>query len=450
MQPTDVSQCQSFSRDLDAYEAAYTKQHAECLASNKADRPDEAPGSPTCSRSTCQYLHDYLFGDSWQSVKSLKQKLPECYASVKKNQAEAARRAQEEADDEAQQKEQQKQDADQANHRKQERASQDARSREKAEARQRELERTAVSTPSPENGRQAEARPDLSRPTEAAKSTVLVNPFADSGSKYHRKTDDVSNAKIVDPFPATEDLADPFENSSGTNVSSLPPADQKTIFEASSRTIELSTKTAASKLDRDIVRINSGSGITINPAEARQAVAEIKETKSVIEAVSGFVTKAEYAILLKNLIYTDTAAQKQEAQGELGKQIAGDALRSDLVKEGITTIAPRLFGKTVGLVLAGAAPLAIESGGILLDSVKTGRDPSEVIHDSSGKVSLPEKQDALLQMWRGYERMQSQATNRAPNTQLKRELWMNTNIVYRDCVEAGSDCERWKALLGSK
>jgi riboflavin biosynthesis pyrimidine reductase len=457
--PTAISECQSFSRDLAEYEAAYTQQHEECLASHKADHPDEAPGSPICSRSTCQYLHDYLFGDSYSSVKSLKQKLSACYDAVREREvqaakyreADAARNAEEEDGRKAREAEEQKQgQLDRDNRQKREQDLQNAKDKQRAAALAREQQEVRESTTASraEGDRSTKQRVGPPLPTpDGASSPKIVDPFGDTGSSRKPKPESDSVAKMADPFPSSDAVVDPFGASVDTDTTNSSSDNQKALFEASSKTIELSTKAIDSKLDLDIAQVASQSGVTINPSKATVIVQEIKETKSLLNSIAGFATKAQYAILFKNVIYAETPAKEEEALGEVGKQIAGDVLRSDLVNEGIKTVAPRLFGKSVGLVLAGAAPLAIESGGILLDSVKTDRDPTEMIRDASGKVSLTEKQEALVQMWHGYERRQSQTGHNPPSNQLNRELWTNTNIVYNECLEAKGNCDHWKSLV---
>jgi hypothetical protein len=444
--PTEDSQCESFNRDLDAYEAAYVQKHAECLASNKADNPDETSSDSTvCSRSACQYLHDELFADSSISVKTLKRELPKCYERVRENQAEAAReeeRAAKRKANEAEEEMQVQQEKD--NRKKQDQDAQDAEEKRHAEqSEHRVIRRNAEAEEQP-----LAAQGDSEKNNEDRQ--LLVDPFAGSESSGLHQSDVVASAKITDPFPPKDELVDPFGASSPSYTSTTSSEAQKEFFEATSRTIEHSTKAVASQLDHDIAQIDKTSGITMSPAKARQSIAEIKDTKSLIQSLSSFVTAGQYAILIKNVYSAETPAQREQAEGEVGKQIVSDALRTDLVNEGIKTVAPRVFGKTVGLVVAGAAPLAIESGGILFDSVKTDRDPTEVIRDSGGNVSLAEKQQALVQMWHGYERMQSQTANGQRSSQLKQELWINTNIVYHECLEVKANCDAWKPVTKPK
>lgn len=170
---------------------------------------------------------------------------------------------------------------------------------------------------------------------------------------------------------------DPFANrGTGEKIPTETSATDKDGFEFSSRTIELSTNKALSKLDEDIAYLKSTSGQTISRANANNMIREVQDTRSLLKTVDGFVTGGQYLLLMKSIASADSAGKKDEAWGNLVKQASGDALRSDLVKEGMTNVAPRLFGERVGLALVGAAGLSVESGAILLDSTKINRDPS--------------------------------------------------------------------------
>jgi hypothetical protein len=87
----------------------------------------------------------------------------------------------------------------------------------------------------------------------------------------------------------------------------------------------------------------------------------------------------------------------------------------------------------IHIYIVEGASLSANMRAILLDSNKTGRDPNEIIHDSSGKVSLTEKQ-VLMDMWKGYGRRQTQ-TNTSDKT-IERQLWLNSSIVYNECFES--------------
>jgi hypothetical protein len=88
LSPTDITDCQSFSKRVEAYAANYTEQHQQCLADNKPDEKDETPDSLRCSRSACQYLHDYVFADTPLSAKYLRREVLDCYKRVDAYKAE--------------------------------------------------------------------------------------------------------------------------------------------------------------------------------------------------------------------------------------------------------------------------------------------------------------------------------------------------------------------------
>ncbi|MGA9041334.1 MAG: hypothetical protein WB421_12420 [Terriglobales bacterium] len=398
------------------------------------------------------------------SAKSLSAEVSSCYAKVSEYQANEARKAKEEADQEAQDK---KDEADEETRRKEAKDSRDAHDqkraadladREKADklasekARQAESDLVAGEQNQEHAQQSANAAPQTSRKSpklsqDSAASLALADPFKDSNLPKSQRQEIASTASLVDPFAPRESLVDPFSASSADTQSSSGTSEkEKAIFEVSSGAIELSTRKAVSKLDQDISFLRSQSGQTINRAKANELIQEIQDTRSVLKTLNGFVTGGQYVVLLKEIASADSSGKRDEAWGDLVRQASSDLLHTDLAKEGMTKIAPRLFGERIGLMLAGAAEASFASGAILLDSTKTGRDPAEIIHDSSGKVSLSEKQNALMNMWNGYERRQSQTSN-ASDEALRRELWMNSNIVYNQCLEARSDCERWKNLL---
>ena len=470
--PTTVEECQSFAQKVADYAAEYTRQHEQCLANNKADRA-EPPNSLICSRSSCQYLHDYVFGDSFSSAKSLQKDEAACYQHVNDFQAAAAqeadreqqheteraeRRKKEEAEEAAQEKQE---EDDRANRQKQEQDERDAKDRQSAAelARTRDDERRLAAAMQAEAAHAA-ALNDSNVETSITGGTVqdshqtdnnsltLADPFKNPESTSSQKQDVYSTARMIDPFGPKDSLVDPF-SASGDDVGSLDRVSEgdKTTFEMSSRAIELSTDAAKAKLDQYIDYLEKRSGVTINRAKASQLIEGARDTKSLIGTLATFVSTGQYAVLVKNVVMADSPNRRNEAGAELTKQVASDVLRSDLVKEGMKTVAPRLFGERVGLFLAGAAGLPVEAGAILLDSVQTDRNPNDVIRDTSGKYSLSEKQSALVSMWNGYRRVESQ-TNNGSGSRVKRELWTNSNIVYNECLEAKANCDRWKSLVG--
>lgn len=466
--PTTVGECQSFAQKVADYAAEYTRQHEQCLANNKADRA-EPPNSLICSRSSCQYLHDYVFGDSFSSAKSLQKDVAACYQQVNDYQAAAAqekqheteraeRRKKEEAEEAAQEKQE---EDDRANRQKQEQDERDAKDKQSAAelARTRDDERRLAAVIQAEAAHAAalnDSNVEISitggtaqgSPRTDNNSLTLADPFKNPESTSSQKQDVYSTARIIDPFGHKDSLVDPF-SASGAEVGSLDRVSEgdKTTFEMSSRAIELSTDAAKAKLDQYIDYLEKRSGVTINRAKASQLIEGARDTRSLIGTLATFVSTGQYAVLVKNVITADSPNRQNEAGAELAKQAVGDVLRSDLVKEGMKTVAPRLFGERVGLFLAGVAGLPVESGAILLDSVQTDRNPTDVIRDTSGKYSLSEKQSALVSMWNGYRRLESQ-TNNNSGSQVKRELWTNSNIVYNECLEAKVSCDRWKSLVG--
>jgi hypothetical protein len=269
----------------------------------------------------------------------------------------------------------------------------------------------------------------------------VVDPFKDTKSSKSQNQEIASNATIVDPFSKTDSLVDPFGSSAGAESHDSSEIEKK-MFDFSKEAVDRATKQSISILDKDIANISAQAGRTISRAKASEIISDIQDTKSVMTGLSRLITGGQYAVIIKHIWSAESQGKRDEAEGELIKQIVSDVIPKDLIKDGATTVAIRLFGERVAPYLVKGASFSANAEAILLDSTKTGRDPNEVIHDSSGKVSLTEKQSALMDMWKGYERRQAQ-TNSSDKA-IERQLWMNSNIVYNECLEAKGNCERWK------
>lgn len=460
--PTETKECQDFSAKLEAYAADLTNQHQKCLDENKPDRPNETPGSGICSRTRCQSLHDYVYGDLPWSVPELRKQVSACYERVKEYQADEARKAKEKADREAQEKQEEAEKAAEAARRKQQRDARDSQDKQEAAKRaakeqadkdaedaQRKAEQDGIAAqqrrsyaPPPSQVQSAQPQSE-----QNSRSSGIVDPFKGTKSANPPKQQVASNATIVDPFAKTDSLVDPFGSSAGGKTNDSSEKD-KAVFDFSTEAVKQATEHELSKLDQEMSRINSASGKTISHAKANEMIAGIQDTKSVITGVNRLITGGQYAVIVKNIVSAESQGKRDEAEGELIKQIASDVIPKDFIKEGATKVTVRLFGERVAPYLVEGASATISAGAIILDSSKTDRNPNDIIHDSSGKVSLTEKQSALMDMWKGYERRQAQ-TNSSDKT-LQRELWLNSNIVYNQCLEAKGNCEQWKSLVGPK
>jgi hypothetical protein len=466
--PKSAQECQSYSEDVEAFRASVGEQHEQCLSTHDHDRPNEPPSSVVCSSSSCQYLHDRLFGNNMWSAKSLQADVAKCYEEVKEAeskqiQRQTAERAEQAARDARDAKERQDA-ADREARRQTDRdaqavldASHGKRDRDEARksaeaqeadalAAQRYLDSAAAAA------RLTEPHPKPQAPDATLRSTQpagLADPFAEPSAKLiaeHLPT----NASMVDPFPSKDSLLDPFNYAAPRDAALKEPSErERTLFELAAGTLEESAEASKSVLQKDIEYVRSQAGKTYSVAKANALVVEIQDTESLINTVSHFVKAGQYAVLLKNSSTAESRGRKEEAGGDIIQQIVKDALPRDLLKKGLTEVAPRLFGERVGIFLVNAAVPGVNAGAILLDSEKTGRGPTEIIHDTTGKVSLAEKQAALTDMWKGYERRQSQ-TGGATGDGLKQELWTNSNIVYNECLEAKVKCDGWKQLLDRK
>jgi hypothetical protein len=86
--PRRPQECAAFAAQVDKYEAEINDQHERCLhppgKEIKEDRPNLPPGSPLCSRSACQLLHDILYSDLlYPYIKPLRKSVDACYDNVK-------------------------------------------------------------------------------------------------------------------------------------------------------------------------------------------------------------------------------------------------------------------------------------------------------------------------------------------------------------------------------
>jgi hypothetical protein len=457
--PKSARECLAFSRQVQDYEAAYSAQHEQCLADHPADR-QEAPNSPTCSRSSCQFLHDRLFGNSSLSAASLQAEVSACSAKVAEYERGQAEEQAEEAERVAKQaqreQEREKEDADRAARRQQERDARDRQNAISEAARQKEAADLSAAERKAAADRlvqlqaiaAATAQQTATKPRSNASETplaadpqiALVDPFSGVGKIQSAGTD--ASSRLVDPFAKNQTLVDPFGSSDNKKAEEGPAEINKFTYEASTRILEESMNRVDAVLAQDISGIQSQAGKSIGVAKAAKAIETIKETQSVLRGLTHLLSGAQYAVLTKNIVSAESPAKRDEATGEALKQIASDVIHRDAVKNGMTEVSLRLFGERVGPLLVRAAAPAMAAGGIIFDSEKTGRDPVEIIHDASGKVSLAEKQSALMEEWRGYERVQAQ-TNKAPNPSLQQAIWIDSNIVYNQCLNAKIRCEKW-------
>ena len=100
LMPTSQAECQVFSHGVEQYSAEISRQHDACLATYKADRPNEQMNSGICSRSACQNLHDQLYGDLGLSVRRERAEISTCFNRVNEYLREQAQAQQQEKQEE--------------------------------------------------------------------------------------------------------------------------------------------------------------------------------------------------------------------------------------------------------------------------------------------------------------------------------------------------------------
>jgi chemotaxis protein histidine kinase CheA len=230
--PSKPEECARFAQDVQQFSTDMRQQHEECLAKFKADR-QEPPGSLLCSRSACQNLHDYVYGD-WS--KQAQKDIDSCYAQVAEKQArqkqeeeerqkrEAALKNEERKLQAAQQETQRKREAAREQQRKQ-REQDEARQKQESEAeakRQAALGQQVQEAEEAERrkaAKQAAAEQDEKIRASREALDMMADPFG--GQKTSERHDDA--LAIVNPFPSA--AKDQFGNTDSQHQDKLnPPA----------------------------------------------------------------------------------------------------------------------------------------------------------------------------------------------------------------------------------
>jgi hypothetical protein len=161
-------------------------------------------------------------------------------------------------------------------------------------------------------------------------------------------------------------------------------------------------------------KIFSGKKLDSYLGDARNLQGWIRGLGKILQA-SDYVTDG--AALLK--------ADNDEERSGAGAHL-GITFTKDIGSKGIAAVATRLFPRAAA-ALAGPVGWAAFVGSQVLTPTEISCDFPEVIRDSSGHTSLPQKQEALLQMWKQYDKFGA-----SWKSGQKRELLQDTEIVYRE------------------
>ena len=418
-----------------AYTAYYTSEHDECLAHNKPDWPDETHDSLVCSRSSCQYLHDRIYGDSVLSAKYFQKEVSACFEKVREYQAEQAQKAKEQAErkakdekEEAEQKAQdEKDEADRAARRQRDKDESDAHdakrtadraARDQAEEQREAAEKQAESDRIAAQRSQTYAQP--APPTRQTRATnpsssqnsatsTLVDPFNDSGSSKSQGNEIAANESMVDPFPPASpsrepaSLVDPF------------PADSTYLS-----TAQKALETAITK-GQEVLKVDmSTASRTLHGKQLQEYLEDAHDTYAVLGGLGKMLKSADYATEIAQIYKAETPEKRSKAEVDLATTFA-----KDVSAKGISVVAERLFPRAAA-ALSGPVGWTAYVGSEVLTPKDVGRDAREIIGDSSGATSLQEKQQALFYEWRAYETNGNNWSDRQ-----KQNLLKDTELVYQ-------------------
>lgn len=441
--PTSNEQCQTFSQDVNRYWAKVNQEHEECLASHKADKPNEQPGSRTCSRSSCQWLHDQLYdtppllsGKTRQQQQ--REEVSACFNTVTeylKRQAQAQR---EEADRKAtrareeEQRERQKIQADRASAQKSKAATaqkaQGKSSTNTNSTNDNQSTSAAYSQQSPSNppgSTQPPSQQDLQKQKAQEALDQLQEPFEKAKQQRAAMGLEQRPTGLVDPFPdshgANAETAN-AKDASGDEGGKLTQA----IFEHG-------IDSAKKQIDRDIEYVTAqwkGSKRSLG-----NYVEGAKDTKSVVSGVGHVAAGFEYGSIFKDIYeasHQGSSERLRYQEERLAAQVAHDTVyqwTKDAVQEGVKKVVVRMFPKTATYLTEGASAAAAGIS-ITFYSADIAADPPAIIEDKQGKYSLEDKQRALFQMWKFYDRN--------PTVYAMPSLINDTDIVYRESLKAQS------------
>jgi hypothetical protein len=431
--PSAPEECQRFREQVNKFYSEVLVQHEQCLLNaSKSSKPTpEPPNSLICSQPTCQLLHDYVYGNR---EKESRRQIDECQKTVQekidraaREKAEADKREQEYQDnvrkrdaENAQRHEDyvRKRDAEKA-----ERDAADAKTKaDSANSSSGQSKSDQTPEQTPQQTQQVIVLPAYNQPTQRPQNTTvrnesskpeasLVNPYAKAESAKVR-----NEGTIVDPYGreaashSDEKLVDPYSTAARNESGS-----SEAYISSSKKAFEIAIETGEKKLAADIA--NAPNVLSGKRLEAY--LEDARDTKGVMSGLGKMVKASEYATDVAAILKSNNDEERLGAGAHLGLTFA-----EDVGKKGISTVATKLFPEAA-VVLSGPVGWVAFVGQQVLVPSEISREPTEIIRDNSGHTSLPQKQEALFQMWKQYDKFG--ANWKEPQ---KRELLQNTQIVY--------------------
>ena len=242
----------------------------------------------------------------------------------------------------------------------------------------------------------------------------------------------LSDARIAAPARITREqrsLSSPpppiygaIISADNSNLISTSPSNNEEVseqtYEWSKKAIEIGTERAVSTLDRDIESVRkSYEKNTISQKDFNAYIKGAEDTKAVVSGLGTLLTTADYLVGVKKVLQADPGKNTQYQAGKLAYQIGSD-LAGKAGQKGVSAVATALFPKLATYIVdvVGTAVAVVQ---ITFDSEETGKDPSEIVRDTSGRYSLEEKQKALTQELKWY---QQKKPNTAPTDDLLQQL----------------------------
>lgn len=418
--PSDPKECQKFAADVERYAAEISKQHDQCLATHKADRPNEQPNSMTCSRSACQNWHDILYGDRIAQIKYYRQQATTCNNQANEKIARQAREKQEEARIEAQIKS----DAERAQN--DERESREAADRARSHATpapqksnastesattRAAVENKQVSSPrvlpnSPASKNQqpsavgsmkVQETPEQERARLAArerekqerKEEVLqemADPYGQSGRQVAKNKSDSPPEGVVDPYANADRKSRPLVQKDEVQEYSL---------EVEEKAVETGMRFAGRQIDKDYAAASK----VLNSSDLKVFGEHCERTRSVVDGFGRALKVVHYGKDLGLVIVANDDRERARAGGDLFLDIAKDGFIS--VVKRISSVGGEVLGKfaTVGGEIA-EGPVGWVAGS-LFDSTEERLDPMAVLNSS--RFSFQQKQKALDELYTQYD-----------------------------------------------
>jgi hypothetical protein len=426
--PRTQDDCQKFSEQVTKFYADMRIQHQKCLddaAKFSKPTPESNQNSLICSQPSCQYLHDFVYGNKESEAQ---RKVEDCRKDVQENmRREADRKAESEKEEREYQERIEKRAAERkadADKLAAERAKRDA-GRTQAEKEQTTSETQADNSSSsgesqvysiPQSQPHSDAQGSAASHKPDSKPIKLADPYGVSA-----KAGGSSDASVVDPYGDSEvagispSVVDPYSSEAREETATSRVASE-IRFNSGKKALEMTFQAGEKTLAADIENAPN----LLSGKKLQAYLADANDLKGVIKGMGWMLEKSEYAVDAAAILKANTDEERTGAEAQLGITFT-----KDVATKGFSIVATKLFPEAAA-VLSGPVGWAAFVGQQVLVPTEISRDPTEIIRDNSGHTSLAQKQEALFQMWKQYDKFG--ANWKEPQ---KIELLQNTEIVYQ-------------------